>query len=217
MSNEGAGIAAENILLKRAYEMPAASDGVRVLVDRLWTRGVSKAAADLDAWMRELGPSDALRTQFGHQPDRWKVFVTQYRGELLSPTRQALLAMLQGVASRTTITLVYGARDTQENEAVVLRQYLLQEHARAPTGWDTPAKLLLAVAVVAAAQPDAVASMAGVERFAAPLLTGEEIAGARSTLLAEGQVQAIPGGWKLTTLGEKHLHELSSAAAPAPT
>jgi uncharacterized protein YeaO (DUF488 family) len=215
MSNEEAG-AAERIVLKRVYDAPDASDGVRVLVDRLWARGVSKAAADLDAWMRELGPSDALRTQFGHQPDRWEAFVTQYRGELLTPMRQTLLAMLQGVATHATLTLVYGARDTKENEAVVLCQYLLQEHAQAPTGWDAPMKLLAVMSVVAAARPDAVASASGVERFAAPLLTPDDIAGARSTLLADGQLRPAPGGWELTARGRTHLCELE-CAAPAPT
>lgn len=217
MQNEGTGIAAGKILLKRAYDAPATSDGVRVLVDRLWPRGVSKAEAHLDAWMRELGPSDALRTRFGHQPEHWETFVTGYRGELSTPMRQVLLAMLQGVASHTTLTLVYGARDTQQNEAVVLRQDLLRAHAQPPAGGDAPAKLLAAMAVVAAAQPDAVAALASVERFAAPLLTADEIASARSTLLADGQVRPVPGGWEVTTRGSKHLRDLACAAAPAPT
>ncbi len=217
MRNAEAGIAGARVLLKRAYDAPDTSDGVRVLVDRLWVRGISKAAANLDAWMSELGPSDALRTQFGHQPDHWEAFVTQYRGELLTPMRQALLAVLQGVASHATLTLVYGARDTQQNEAVVLRQYLLQEHARAPTTWDAPAKLLVVMGVVAAAQHDAVAAASGVERFAAPLLTGDEIASARSTLLADGELRPVPGGWDLTARGKTQLRELQCAAAPAPT
>jgi uncharacterized protein YeaO (DUF488 family) len=215
MRNEGAQ-AADKVLLKRAYDAPNASDGVRVLVDRLWTRGVSKAAADLDAWMSQLGPSDALRTQFGHQPERWETFATQYRGELLTPMRQTLLAMLQGVASHAPLTLVYGARDTKQNEAVVLRQYLLQEHAHPASGWDGPTKLLAVLAVVAAAQPDAVASASGVERFAASLLTSDEIAAARATLLADGQLRTVAGGWELTARGRKNLHELQ-CEAPAPT
>ncbi len=217
MRNGDAGIAAERVLLKRAYDAPDASDGVRVLVDRLWARGISKIAADLDAWMGALGPSDKLRTQFGHEPGHWNAFVAQYRGELMTPMRQTLLSVLQSVASHATLTLVYGARDTQENEAVVLRQYLLQEHAQAPTGWDTSTKLLVVMAVVAAAQHDAVASTSGVERFAAPLLTRDEIASARSTLLADGQLRPVSGGWELTARAEKHVHELQSTAAAAPT
>jgi uncharacterized protein YeaO (DUF488 family) len=216
MRNAEVGIAAERVLLKRAYDAPDARDGVRVLVDRLWARGVSKAAAYLDAWMSELGPSDALRAQFGHQPEHWEAFVIRYRGELLTPMRQTLLAMLQGAASHATLTLVYGARDTKENEAVVLRQYLLQEHAQPPTGWDAPAKLLIVTAVVAAAQHNAVAAASGVEWFAAPLMTGDEFAAARSTLLADGQLRNASGGWELTAPGRKHLHELQ-CAAPAPT
>lgn len=207
MKTEGTGTAGR-VALKRAYEAPAASDGVRVLVDRLWPRGVAKAEAKLDAWMRDLGPNDTLRTQFGHQPEHWEAFVTDYRGELLTPMRQALLAMLQGVASQVTITLVYGARDTQENEAVVLRQYLLQEQAQLPTGWDAATKLLVAMSVSAAAQQDAVASTASVERFAAPLLTRDEIANARSMLLTDDQLRAVTGGWELTTRGRRRLRAL---------
>src|SRR4051794_27191536 len=135
MRNGGSEIAAEKIQLKRAYDAPEAGDGVRVLVDRLWPRGISKDAADLDAWMAALGPSDELRTWFGHQPDRWADFADRYRNELITAPRQTLLAALRGVASHATLTLVYGARDTRENEAVVLRQYLLQERAR-PADWD---------------------------------------------------------------------------------
>ena len=112
------------------------------------------------------------------------------------------------LAGSATLTLVYGARDTQENEAVVLRQYLLQEHAQAPTGWDTPTKLLVVMAVVAAAEPDAVASVSGVERFAAPLLTRDEIANARSMLLTDDQLRAVSGGWELTTRGRRRLRAL---------
>ncbi|MEZ4564773.1 MAG: DUF488 family protein [Thermomicrobiales bacterium] len=207
----------ETILLKRAYDAPEAGDGVRVLVDRLWARGVSKAAARLDAWMHDLGPSDDLRTQFGHQPARWETFVAQYRDELLTPMRQVLLAMLQGVSSNDTLTLVYGARDTRENEAVVLRQYLLQKRAHVPPGWDARATLLVAITVVAAAHPDAVAPAASVERFIAPLLTQDDIASARSTLLADGEVQPASGGWELTGRGKKEVAGFQCAAAPAPT
>lgn len=109
------------------------------------------------------------------------------------------------------------ARDTKENEAVVLRQYLLQEQARAPAAWDAPSKLLVVMGVVAAAQHDAVASTAGVERFATPLLSGDEIAGARSTLLTDGALRPVSGGWELTARGKTQLRELHCAAEPAPT
>jgi len=127
-----------SIRLKRAYESPESADGVRVLVDRLWARGVSKENAALDAWMKELGPSDELRTWFGHRPKRWDAFVDKYRRELSTPLRQLLLAELQGIAGGRTLTLVYGARDTKQNEAVVLRHYLLHDSPRTDATWDGP-------------------------------------------------------------------------------
>ena len=205
--------AAEAIRLKRAYAAPEAGDGVRVLVDRLWPRGVSKAVVDLDAWMKELGPSDALRTWFGHQPERWTAFTEKYRGELATPLRQTLLAALQGAAGRSPLTLVYAARDTKENEAIVLRQFLLQERAR-PADWDAPTKLLLVMAVVAAAHPDAVASSPGVDLFAAPLLTTRELTDARAKLVSDGQLLAVPGGWKLTARAQKQVRQLPEQRAP---
>ncbi|MGH2615984.1 MAG: DUF488 domain-containing protein [Thermomicrobiales bacterium] len=207
--------AAEAIHLKRAYDAPEPGDGVRVLVDRLWARGIAKAAAGLDAWMAALGPSDALRTWFGHQPDRWTDFAEKYRVELSTPPRQTLLAALQGVAGHATLTLVYGARDTKENEAVVLRQYLLQERARPAAGWDAPTTLLVVMAVVAAAHHDAVAPASGVQVFASPLLTPDEIADASSTLLSNGLLQAISGGWKLTTRAQKQVRQLHHASDAA--
>jgi uncharacterized protein YeaO (DUF488 family) len=201
------------IQLKRAYEPPEARDGVRVLVDRLWPRGVAKAAADLDAWMADLGPTDELRTWFGHQPERWAAFGDKYRGELATPLRQTLLAALQGVAGRSTLTLVYGARGAQENEAVVLRQYLLRERAQPAGTWDAPMKLLVTAAVVAAAHPDAVAPAAGVQLFAPPLLTGRELDGARQELLTSGQLRAVEGGWQLTARGRRQVRQLSRLGA----
>jgi uncharacterized protein YeaO (DUF488 family) len=198
---------AERIRLKRAYAAPENQDGVRVLVDRLWPRGVAKTAADLDAWMKELGPSDALRTWFGHQPERWAAFTEKYRDELTTPLRQTLLAALQGVADRQTLTLVYGARDTKENEAIVLRQYLLRERAR-PAGWDASTKLLLVMAVVAAAHPDSVAPASGVELFASPLLTAHEFSAARVALLTDGLLRNAPSGWHLTSRGDRQVRGL---------
>jgi uncharacterized protein YeaO (DUF488 family) len=207
------GVSTDAIHLKRAYDTPEAGDGVRVLVDRLWPRGIAKTAADLDAWMAELGPSDELRTWFGHQPDRWTGFAEKYRAELETPLRQTLLAALQGVADRSTLTLVYGARDTRENEAVVLRHYLIQERAR-PALWDAPTTLLIVMAVVAAAHHDAVASASGVELFASPLLTADEIADARSALIADGALRADSGGWKLTAAAQKEVRQLRGQRAP---
>src|SRR5260370_34828981 len=115
------------VAIKRIYEAPAPREGPLVLVDRLWAAGVSKEAADLDAWMKELGPSDELRTWFGHQPGRWDAFVAQYRQELATPLRQLLLAELQGVARGSPVTLAYGAHDTKENEARVPGAHLSQD------------------------------------------------------------------------------------------
>lgn len=108
------------ILLKRAYEKPARSDGRRVLVDRLWPRGVRKDALKLDAWEKDLAPSPALRTWFGHDPARWTEFKKRYRKELGG--RKAELRALRKSAKR--ITLVYGAKDTLHTHALVLKEAL---------------------------------------------------------------------------------------------
>ncbi|HEX8938964.1 MAG TPA: DUF488 family protein [Candidatus Limnocylindrales bacterium] len=112
------------IRLKRAYEPPAADDGQRVLVDRVWPRGRSREALALAAWHRELGPSDALRYWFGHDPARWTEFRERYLDELAAPELQPRLDELAAVARRGTLTLVYGARDEAHNQAVVLAEVL---------------------------------------------------------------------------------------------
>src|SRR5579884_2882510 len=147
----------ERYRLKRAYEPPASTDGVRVLVDRLWARGVSKVEAKLDAWMKQLGPSDELRQWFGHQPDRWIGFQERYRKELGMTGRQIYLRMLQSAAQDSTVTLVYGARDTNENEAVVIRDVLLARAIPAPSGDDDELWVLAAAGAVATARPDGAA------------------------------------------------------------
>lgn len=116
-------IAAENIKLKRAYERPAQADGTRILVDRLWPRGVTKAAAAIDQWMKEIAPSTELRKWFGHDPARWREFRRRYAAELRK--RPDELRSLRGQARRGPITLVYSARDETHNDAVVLRDILL--------------------------------------------------------------------------------------------
>ena len=109
------------ISIKRAYAPPAATDGRRVLVDRLWPRGVSKAEAKLDGWMKEVAPSDALRRWFGHQPERWEEFRRLYREELKgNPAVEAL----RELAAEGPLTLVYGARDEAHNDAVALAEWL---------------------------------------------------------------------------------------------
>ena len=111
-----------DIRLKRAYERPSPEDGVRVLVDRLWPRGVRKADATIDRWLKEIAPSSELRRWFGHDPARWQEFQRRYRSEL--STHQDLLSELRALAREGPLTLVYSARDEDHNDAVVLRDTL---------------------------------------------------------------------------------------------
>jgi len=110
------------IKLKRIYEAPLKSDGTRVLVDRLWPRGVSKEAAHLDLWLKEVAPSTELRKWFGHDPARWREFQQRYRREL--GEQGDALAQLAALARKGRLTLLYGAKDEAHNEAVVLKQVL---------------------------------------------------------------------------------------------
>lgn len=112
-----------SIRIKRAYDPPAADDGYRVLVDRLWPRGVTKEAAALDRWMKDVAPSPALRVWFGHDPARWDAFRRRYASEL--DARSEEVAFLREKAASGALTLVYAAKDTEHNGAVVLRDYLL--------------------------------------------------------------------------------------------
>ena len=122
----GVRIAAANVRLKRAYEPPAPNDGERILVDRLWPRGVSKAHAAIDAWMKDIAPSTALREWFGHDPARWDSFRDRYAEELRG--QSDLVERLRDRARRGPITLVYSAHDAQHNDAVVLRDIVLARH-----------------------------------------------------------------------------------------
>lgn len=112
-----------DIRLKRAYEPPAAGDGVRVLIDRLWPRGVTKVGAAIDHWFRDLAPSTELRRWFHHDPALWDEFQRRYRNELDSHPER--LSDLLRLAHAGPLTLVYGARDEQHNDAVDLRRVLL--------------------------------------------------------------------------------------------
>ena len=111
-----------SIRLKRAYEPAAPSDGYRVLIDRLWPRGVKRESARLDEWARELAPSTELRRWFGHDPARFAEFRRRYLEELSA--QEDKLRELRGRARETTLTLVYSARDTEHNDAVVLEELL---------------------------------------------------------------------------------------------
>jgi uncharacterized protein YeaO (DUF488 family) len=111
------------IKIKRVYEKPAKEDGWRVLVDRLWPRGMKKEAAHLDAWMKDVAPSDALRKWFGHEQEKWGEFQKRYRSELAK--KRELVAELKKMAKEHgTLTLLFGAKDEEHNEAVVLANAL---------------------------------------------------------------------------------------------
>lgn len=110
------------VRLKRAYDQPAAADGKRILVDRLWPRGVKKDAAAIDQWAKDIAPSDALRKWFGHDPARWSEFRRRYIAELRG--HAAELDALRALARHGPVTLVYGARDEEHNQAVVIRDLL---------------------------------------------------------------------------------------------
>ena len=112
-----------DVRIKRVYLPPARDDGARILVDRLWPRGVSKGDAAIDRWLRDIAPSAALRAWFGHDAARWQAFRQRYRAEL--EERTGLLDELREMARERRLTLVYSARDEQRNQAVVLRDVLL--------------------------------------------------------------------------------------------
>lgn len=110
------------VRIKRVYDPPAADDGRRVLVDRLWPRGVAKDTAHIDEWLREIAPSNDLRKWFGHEPARWEEFRRRYREELQG--EKALLEDLRGEARQGTLTLLFAAKDEEHNNAVVLKELL---------------------------------------------------------------------------------------------
>lgn len=121
------------VVIKRAYEPAEPVDGYRVLVDRLWPRGRSKSALQLDEWAKQLAPSTALRTWFGHDPARWQEFRSRYLDELRSDDASAALARLASHAASGRVTLVYGARDTEHNEALVLADLLTTDEGHRQT------------------------------------------------------------------------------------
>ena len=111
--------------IKRVYDEPAPDDGYRVLVDRLWPRGITKERAAADAWLKDAAPSPALRTEWHHDPDRFAEFADRYRTELDSnPAVDELLEL-----NHPVVTLLFGARDVEVNHAAVLRDYLVEAEA----------------------------------------------------------------------------------------
>jgi uncharacterized protein YeaO (DUF488 family) len=111
-----------HVRVKRIYDDPKSEDGFRVLIDRLWPRGVSKERAAIDLWMKEIAPSSELRTWFGHRPDRFADFTARYVDEL--DGNPAVEQLVDVVARHPTVTLLYGAKDERVNHAVVLADYL---------------------------------------------------------------------------------------------
>ena len=112
------------VRVKRVYDQPAKADGYRVLVDRLWPRGLKKSEARIDEWLREIAPSTALRKWFKHDPDKWKEFKKKYSAELDDHREQ--VEKLAREARKRTITLLFSARDTEHNNAVALKEYIEQ-------------------------------------------------------------------------------------------
>ncbi len=116
------------IHLKRAYEAPSPEDGRRILVERLWPRGVTKERAALDSWMKEVAPSSELRSWFSHDPARWPEFQRRYREELRARPQE--IEKLVDLTRQGDVTFVYGSRDEQHNAAVVLREVVEEGAAR---------------------------------------------------------------------------------------
>jgi uncharacterized protein YeaO (DUF488 family) len=113
------------IQTKRVYDKPSKSDGFRVLVDRLWPRGLSKERAAVKEWLKDLAPSAELRKWFSHDPAKWKEFQKRYKKELAD--KGDALNLLKARSRRRTVTLLYGARDAQHNEATVLAEVLASD------------------------------------------------------------------------------------------
>lgn len=109
------------IKIKRVYEKPGKEDGKRILVDRLWPRGLTKEKASIDLWLKEIDPSTELRKWFGHDPDKWNEFQKRYHQELENNKDQ--VSLLKEAIKKGVVTLVYGAKDEQHNEALVLKEW----------------------------------------------------------------------------------------------
>jgi uncharacterized protein YeaO (DUF488 family) len=115
------------IRLKRVYEVPAVADGVRILVDRLWPRGIAREKAKVDLWLKEIAPSDALRKRFHAKPEKWDAFREAYFAELDADTADAATRELRRHLRQGPVTLLYAARDEEHNNAVALKAWLTQK------------------------------------------------------------------------------------------
>jgi uncharacterized protein YeaO (DUF488 family) len=114
------------IHVKRAYEAVSSDDGTRILVDRLWPRGVAREDLKLDLWLKQVAPSTELRKWFGHDPEKWPELKTRYRKELAAGEQAEAFARLHDLAAKGTVTLVYAARDEAHNHALLLKEWLEQ-------------------------------------------------------------------------------------------
>jgi uncharacterized protein YeaO (DUF488 family) len=110
--------------VKRVYEPPEPGDGQRILVDRLWPRGIAKDKASIDLWLKAIAPSSALRKRFHAKPEMWQAFLAAYAAELAAPEAQDAIAELRRAMKRGRVTLLYGARDERHNNAVALQAWL---------------------------------------------------------------------------------------------
>lgn len=110
--------------IKRAYDKPESADGKRILIDRLWPRGLSKTEARIDEWLKDLGPSTELRKWFGHDPEKWEEFRSRYIEELSAPGKKALLERIAQMAGQADVTLIYSARDTEHSDVKVLYELI---------------------------------------------------------------------------------------------
>jgi uncharacterized protein YeaO (DUF488 family) len=123
--------ASHDVRIKRIYEPVDPEDGTRVLVDRLWPRGVRKQTAALALWLRDIAPSPALRQWFNHDPSRWQEFRHRYRAELAG--NEQAVAQLRHLVAHGRVTLLYGAHDESHNHAVVLAEYMREDNAKQPS------------------------------------------------------------------------------------
>lgn len=108
--------------IKRVYEEPSEDDGKRILIDRLWPRGLTKEKAKIDVWLKDIAPSTQLRQWFGHDPQKWREFKRRYQGEL--EKNMTIVSQLVELLKKGNVTLVYGAKDKEHDDAVVLKEYL---------------------------------------------------------------------------------------------
>lgn len=120
------------IFIKRVYEKPSKADGLRILVDRIWPRGVSKEKAQLHSWKKEIAPTTELRKWYNHDPVKYRDFVKRYKKELQSEKSQEIVKEIRKLAKTNKVTLIFAAKDTEHSNALVLQKYLIHFHIIKP-------------------------------------------------------------------------------------